>query len=521
MRLMSQLFKNRVIFITLSVSVIFFWQKIISIVSELEQFYLLFISCALFTSAIVLCKKFVLKKAQKQILNAIIGILSLAIFLIIWNSIFRWYSDTHDFRGNIFRGILYGFRAPFYGRLNPKLIISNYYPAIIISSLFILFILYFHKKINEHWQRPILFLFASLLFFSFAWNHTFHQTLMAINCHFSTFSEGLSFFPEWATFLPSYTDQMHLLGAHNNHYPPGNLLLLKLNNTFFPYLFKSLVILAPIISLFPIIGLLKQIDIKAKSIDRYIAFYISSVALLFYPATSLTPILLIFASFALYFLTKAMRSKTLQNAILSGCFFALYAFFSFSFILFAFFSGVILLLFLKFQFIKKQTLLYALLAAVTTFFLVYTTIYLVFDFNLYTCLNTAIHNENLQMKSSLFDGLERYLIVSTGNLLAYIGIFGPVIIAFFALFIRSNKNEGNKKLELYIQAVLISILVLAFSNQFFLEIERIWIFLTPFILFIVIPDHFDENKDTFPMRMLIASNMILSLLYLISVNNCT
>ena len=518
---MSPIIKNRSFFVFLSILVIFYWQKIISIESESEQFYLLFISLTAFTSSIILSKKFVLNSSQKQILNALIGILSLAILLIAWNSIFRWYSDTHDFRGNIFRGILYGFRAPFYGRLNPKIILSNYYPAIFTATLFILFILYFHKKINAHWQRPVLFLFAVLLFFSFAWNHTLHRTFLAINCHYSTFSEGLSFFPEWATFLSSYTDQMHLLGAHNNHYPPGNLLLLKLNNDSLPYLFKSLVILAPVISLFPIIGILKQIEINDRAIDRYIAFYISSIPLLFYPATSLTPILLIFASSGLYFLIKANRSNMLKNAVLSGLFFAIYAFFSFSFILFAFFAGVICLLFLKYQFVKKKTLLYTFLAAIGTFILIYTIIYLVFDFNLYTCLNTAIHNENLQMKSSLFDDLWRYLIVSTGNLFAYIGIFGPVIIAFFTLFIRLEKKPGNKKLQLFIQSVLITILILAFSNQFFLEIERIWIFLSPFMLFIVIPNYFDEKKNVFPTRILIASNMIVSLLYLISMNNCT
>ena len=99
---MNTMTKNNLLFIILSILVIFFWQKIITIESESEQFNLLFISCSAFIFSVILSKKFILSRQQQQILHSVIGILTISILLISWNSIFRWYSDTHDFKGNIF-----------------------------------------------------------------------------------------------------------------------------------------------------------------------------------------------------------------------------------------------------------------------------------------------------------------------------------------------------------------------------------------------------------------------------------
>lgn len=518
---MSPKNRNTILLLILSTLTLIYWQKIISIETDFEQFYLFISSSLIFISAVFISKKLKLSSDQKMILNAIIGIVVIAILLISWNWIFRWYCDTNDFKGNIFRGILYGFRAPFYNRLNLKIKLNNYYPALITSGLFIAYILIFYERTNMRLQRPLLLLFSFFLFISFNWNHTIYKTFTALTCHYDTFSEGLSFFPHWANFLSTYTDQMHLLGAHNNHYPPGNLMLLKLNNELYPYLVKKAVIFAPILSLLPLIGILKQLGAERKAINRYIAFYISSIALLFFPGTSLTPILVLLASSSLFFLLKAIQSRSILNGVLSGLFFAFYAFFSFSFIFFAFFSAIILLLFLRFRFLKIGPLLISLLSVILSFLIIYSIVFTLFDFNIYSCLNTAIHNENLQMKSSFFENISRYLIVSSGNLLAYLGFFGPIIIAFIALYFSSKKKEKDNRIHLIIRSVLITILILSFSNQFFLEIERIWIFLSPFMLFIVIPNVFENNKNESYMRILIASNMIISLLYIISINNCT
>lgn len=517
---MSPKNRNSLLLFILSILTLLYWQAIISIQSDFEQFYLFTSSFLLFISALLISKKYKLNSDQKMTLNAIIGIVGIAILLISWNWVFRWYSDVHDYKGNIFRGFLYGFRAPFYNHLKLKIKLAKYYPALISSGLFIAYILVFYQRTSARFKRPLLLLFSIFLFISFNWSHSFHKTFSALTCHYDTFCEGLSFFPDWTNFFSTYTDQMHLLGAHNNHYPPGNLLLLKINSEFYPYLIKTTVILAPVISLLPLIGILKQLGARQKAINRYIAVYISSIAMLFYPSTSLTPILVLFATSALFFLLKAVQSRSILNGVLSGFFFALYAFFSFSFVFFILFCSIVLLLFLKFQFIKTSPLLISVLTAILSFLVIYTIVFILFDFNLYTCLLTAIHNENLQMKSSFFEDIFRYLIVSSGNFLAYLGFFGPIIIAFFTLFISLKTNKRKNRIRLVIQSVLITIVILSFSNQFFLEIERIWIFLSPFMLFVVVPDFLENDKNEVYMRILITSNMIMSFLYLISVNNC-
>ncbi len=500
----------------------YLWENTVFIKIEDQQTWLLYLHFGILLISFISIRWTFLPTKFQPYLRGLMVVSFFFIIFILWNILFRWYSDTFDFKGNIFRGILYGFRAPFYGRLKPAVVITKYYPAIATSVLFIILVVTINWKSKSKWITPLLVLLGAILFFTFAWDTSFHKTLMATNCHYKTFSEGLSAFPDWASFLSSYTDQMRFLGAHNNHYPPGVLILLKLNNELYPYLIKLLVIIAPILSIFPLIGILKHFSISTQSINLYIAFYISSFALLFFPGRALTPLHLPLATSFLYLLIKSFDKKQIKYGVLAGVVLSVYAFLSFSFLVFTLFCFVFIALLLVYKKIELQQLVLPSLAILTTFIVIYTAVDLLFDFNLYTCFNEAFRNEGAQMKSSGVDNLTRYFIVSTGNLIAYIGVFGSVIIGLFGERIYAKAINKKSSFMILIRAVLATIIILSFSSQFYLEIERIWIFLSPFVLFgVLLYGPVSKMKSLSPLRIALVLNVIISVVYIIMINKCT
>lgn len=500
----------------------YIWEKSVFIETESQLFWVFLIHIGIIAISFASIKFELLSLKYNPILKGIIAVSFFFILFFIWNIVFRWYSDSFEYKGNIFRGILYGFRAPFYGRLKPKINLADYYPLYVSSALFV--VLVFTIKWNRYskWVFPALMIMGSLLFFSFAWDYSIHKTLMAKNCHYKTFSEGLSFFPEWSNFLSTYIGQMKFLGAHNNHYPPGVLLLLKLNNEFFPYLFKLIVISAPIISILPLRGILKHFSFSKESINIYIAFYISSIALLFFPGKSITPLHILFASSFIYFLLKSFHSRKIGYGVMAGLTLSVYAFFSFSFVVFALFAFIFIISLLLYKKIKVQDLVKSSLAIISTFVAVYVAINMLFDFNLYSCFTEAFHNEGSQMKSSGIDNITRYFIVSSGNLIAYIGIFAPLLLGIYAERINAGALNKNTSFDLLIKSVILTIVILSFSAQFYLEIERIWIFLTPFVLFgFLLYDPISKVKNLTYLRIALSLNICISIVYLIMTLKCT
>jgi hypothetical protein len=497
------------------------WQKTMFIESEDQLQFALSINLLGLILALVSLKSRFLQKHYQPFLKGFVFISLFFTLIIAWNILFRWYSNGFDFKGNIFRGIFYGFRAPFYGRLKPQISFSDYYPILISSAVFIIAIFTINWRKENKWTRFILMALGLLLFFSFSWHNSIHQTLLATNCHFKTFSEGLVSFPYWSTFLSSYTEEMKNLGAHNNHYPPGVILFLKINKAYLPYLVKTLVIVSPIISLFPLTGILKHFSFSNKQINIYSAFYISSIALLFFPGKSMAPLHILFASTFIYSFLKSLDSKSLIYGLMAGLTLALYAFFSFSFLVFGLFFAVFIVLLMLYKKLSIHQVIIPSLSILFTFLIIYGLLFLLSNFNLYTCFQTAIHNESVQMKSSGREGILRYFIISSGNLIAYLGIIGPIIIGIYAERMYSGVLKINTPFTIFIKAVLISILLFSFSGQFHLEVERIWIFLSPFALFGVLLYKPIKDEHQYPIRIALTLSIVMSVVTVILLGTCS
>ena len=126
------------------------------------------------------------------------------------------------------------------------------------------------------------------------------------------------------------------------------------------------------------------------------------------------------------------------------------------------------------------------------------------------------------MKSSGVDNLTRYFIVSSGNLIAYIGLFAPLLVGIYAERINAGTLNKNSSFNLLLKSALLTIVVLSFSAQFYLEIERIWIFLTPFVLFgVLLFDSIAKKENVQYLRIALLMNIMISIVYSMLINPCT
>jgi hypothetical protein len=96
-------------------------------------------------------------------------------------------------------------------------------------------------------------------------------------------------------------------------------------------------------------------------------------------------------------------------------------------------------------------------------------------FNLVACFFAAVHGHQTQQGNEGFDDAQRWMLRSTGNLIAYL----VSIIPLSVLAIASAKSAKPQAAWALVTALLITVAIAGFSGLFYIETERIWIFLTP------------------------------------------
>lgn len=522
--LVKKLFKkvnNTLLVNFLGLFVAYFWCSCLTLKSQESQY--LFFGISIFVLIVSLRLR---RNAQLKFgfiypyISIIIASTVFIILFFIWNQTFNWYSNSNSYTGNIFRGVFNGLSSPFYGRLVTRWMTKD---SLIIISSIVFLIFAFIWRHNWHTTKNIPFLISliGLLILSFGWTNSLEGTFSSSNCHYQTFASDLPKFDSIHQLITQYNQQISLLGIHNNHYPPGNLLLLKIEELYWPYLSKTIVFLATLFTLFPLFKLMQIWGFnKSERLISFI-FYGTSGAILFYPGIAMSPLMLPLSISGFYFMIKGIENQKFAYFVAFAFIFSIYTFFTFSSLLFGFFCLITLLFKLMLKEISGKQIMKFGLSSFFVFVIIYWAVYLTFQFNIIECFISSLSNEKIQMDYSSIDNWSRYLLTSTGNILAYTGIIGtPVIgIIFYGLQYHSNMPKQLKSL---IYALISTVLILGFSNQFFLEVERIWIFMTPFFLIVsgwLVSQFYKEEKHNLVFSLIFA-NLVVSVILSISINHC-
>src|SRR5207253_985119 len=91
------------------------------------------------------------------------------------------------------------------------------------------------------------------------------------------------------------------------------------------------------------------------------------------------------------------------------------------------------------------------------------------------CFVTAVRGHQAQQGNEGFDDARRYLLRSTGNIIAYLMSIVPLSV----LTIGASRSAKPQAATALFVALMATVLIAGFSGLFYLETERIWILLTP------------------------------------------
>ena len=134
--------------------------------------------------------------------------------------------------------------------------------------------------------------------------------------------------------------------------------------------------------------------------------------------------------------------------------------------------------------VKVRNLILTAVASLAAVGVVTALLYLLTRFNLLQCFVTAVRGHQHQQGNEGFDDARRYLLRSTGNVLAYLISVVPLSILAVAAVRHgaTRRDRGHAQppvARAMFVAVIATILIAGFSGLFYAETERIWIFLTP------------------------------------------
>ena len=276
------------------------------------------------------------------------------------------------------------------------------------------------------------------------------------------------------------------LSGHAQTHPPGGILFLWIVSKLFGYnllaaslgsiAFTSLVVI-------PIYLLAREL--YGESIGRYaLALFLITPNFIMFTGTSMDgpfsvcPILSLYLFYRGIFSDQAKRYGFLTG-ILLGCGMLM----TYATVFIGLFFNVVILLTLIFDRDKFKRTLSLLLVAGVTFTAFYLLMFLFTGFNLLEALQASIRKD----KEALGTGYETvglYLHLSVGNLFAFlIGVGIPMTTVWLRQIVKTIRNgRRGEPIDIYVIGYLISLLVIAFSTLFTMEVERVWIFMAPFIV---------------------------------------
>ncbi len=302
------------------------------------------------------------------------------------------------------------------------------------------------------------------------------------------------------SFLRDYAkpELFQTLSLHSQTHPPGGILFLWMASKCFGYNLLTAA-LATIcftsISVIPIYWLAK--DLYGEAVGRYATvLFLIMPSFVMFTTTSMDGPFSVFPIVSVYLFYKATSSRSTLYAVLTGISLGFGMFMTFSTVFIGMFFGVVTLLTLMMDRKRFKGVLTSLFIAGAVFAAFYLLMFAVSGFNLFDVLMAAIEKDENLMGTG-YESISRYFHVSVANLFAFlIGIGIPITIVWSNQIPRMFRRR-----DIYAIGYFISLLVIAFSTLYTMEVERIWIYMAPFVVIPVakyLRDLCDDQQRTSP-----------------------
>jgi len=237
-----------------------------------------------------------------------------------------------------------------------------------------------------------------------------------------------------------------------------------------------------VLSAIPLYLLTGELELEPAARSATLLLFTATTGVLVYCTINTTSLLLMPGTMCLWLLVRSMRTGSLPAASGLGFCFVAYLFFSFS----ASILGVLMALTAVLAWfnggVKVRNLVRTAAESLAAVGVAIGVLYLLTHFNLLKCFVTAVHGHQQQQGNEGFDDAKRYLLRSTGNVLAYLMSVVPLSILAFAAVRHSGAWRRDRERPVaaaMFVAVIATVFIAGFSGLFYAETERIWIFLTP------------------------------------------
>ncbi len=424
-------------------------------------------------------------------------LVALAVFAMWrgWNWLFLQYIESTKYQSDFFREIMQTRLSPIYGAFSvAKLPLWAILPSFIFGV--------FLYKRQENWiaqPKAIYWIMAFQCLFSLSFGLTDGKARWLENdVHFTQFANGLPFcHHSFVQLFSNYAAIMAMpnLGSHLNHYPPGNLfILLVAEKIGFVGFAKMVNLLFSVMTCFQIKKIAKLLDFEIVTTNFALLLYATTVGVLIFPSVDFAALLPFFGCTMLACFLKMWTESRINLSLGFGVSTAFFIFFSFNFpLIFGFIAVFIFIAIFKSIFLNKENKLDLVFFAqkniafflvnLVFVFLVYHLLFLATGFDMLNCFATSIPNNAKLISYHAFDSFPRYLLRSTGNILAYLmGSLGIFITSLIIFIKKSLKNDAiNEKSTIFALTSIIILVLASFSTLFVGETERIWLYFTPFL----------------------------------------
>jgi hypothetical protein len=184
---------------------------------------------------------------------------------------------------------------------------------------------------------------------------------------------------------------------------------------------------------------------------------------------------------SLWLLMRGARRGEWWVAVLLGIVYAAYTMFAFTSIVAGFMMALLIIGGLWTGNIKLAPAVKTVAVSALVFFAIFLGIYWWSGFSIYECFQVARANETGEHGSG-FDDPRRYLLRSTGHVLAYLVSCGFAMAGFALMSLRGRPSRlENPMIGVAAFALATTILVAGFGGSFHGETERVWLFFTPLL----------------------------------------
>lgn len=393
----------------------------------------------------------------------------------------------------------------------------------------ILFLFIFHRlkqsTLAQRTSTILLFLFISAILIraSFAWvRHGFAE----MGTEFLVYENEDMIFdvPKIGNvfdFLQHYPEKMPTLSLHGSHFPPGYVLLLKGIASLGGYsdiasikahvgFFGWFILILGSTVVIPLYLVTRRLFDSEMAFLACVIFTLVPNSMIF-GAVSMDALFAASALWPVWFLLKAMDHKrSIFYSFLAGILLTISTFLSFSGLVVGLFMLLLIVLRLKaskekFLEVVRLVCFTALGFAALAFF-----IYVVFGFNFLATFLRARELEARLMSdvAALFhrkSASQLWLYTSWGNLLAFAIYTGFPLIGIWIRGVYRGISTGLREMKTsmsFLLATFVFVFIIGVTGIYHMETERIWLFVTAFVVIASVGEFFKVRSQTFQMKFL-------------------